>query len=60
MELTIQRRKKYMFENDYYYEYATFELETYRWNRNHEFEYVRKGSNRWEKLEDNEELVGLK
>lgn len=60
MELTIQRRKQYIGEDDYYFEYETFVLESWRWNKNHEFAYVIKGCNRWRTLEDNEEIVGLK
>ena len=60
MEITIQKRRAYLGEDGYFYEYETFELKCYRWNKNHEFEYVRKGSNYWEKLEENEEIVGLK
>lgn len=64
MKLVLQKRMKFikMNENDpdeYYYEYVQLEIETFRWLRNHEFEYVIVNSAVWKKLDDNEEIVGL-
>ena len=57
MKLTLQRRKKYGFSDEYYYEYETFELESWRWLPNHKFEYVIKDSCSWKELQENEEIV---
>lgn len=54
-ELTAEDDKEY----DYYYKYVELEIDTFRWNKNHEFEYSVKNSAIWSKLEDNEEIVGL-
>ena len=64
MKLVLQKRIKFikMNENDpdeYYYDYVQLEIETFRWLRNHEFEYVKVNGNRWLKLDDYEEIVGL-
>ena len=59
MRITLQIRKKFFDKDEYYYEYETFELETFRWEKEHLFSYVAKGSNCWKTLESNEEIVGL-
>ena len=59
MRLTLQKREKFIDEDEYYYSYEILELETFRWEKEHLFCYVVKGSNRWKKLESNEEIVGL-
>lgn len=60
MKIVIQKRRKFFDVDDYYYEYREIELETFRWAENHQLEYVAKNSNRWAKLEKDEELVGMK
>ena len=61
MIITIQKRRKVPFKKrSFFYEYEDFEIESFRWEKNHVFSYVRKGAPCWEHLEDDEELVGMK
>ena len=66
MKLVLQTRKEFIdltkeksATGEIYYEYEQIEIETFRWDREHEFWYVRKGSNHWSKLEKEQEIVGL-
>ena len=66
MKLVLHKREEFIdltktpsSTGEYYYKYEQVEIESYRWGKNHEFTYVKKGSNRWSKLEPNEEIVGL-
>ena len=57
--MRLQKRRKFIDEDEYYYEYLTIEIESFRWYPNHVFEYVGVKSGRCQKLEDDEEIVGL-
>ena len=64
MKLVLQKRIKFIKNkkndpDEYYYDYVQLEIETFRWLRNHEFEYVKVNGARWLKLDDYEEIVGL-
>lgn len=60
MIITIQKRRRDGFKKrSFFYEYITFEVESFRWEKKHIFSYVKKGACRWEHLEDDEELVGM-
>lgn len=60
MTITIQKRREDFGEHSHFYEYTTFEIECFRWEKHHEFSYVIKDSGFWRKLKDDEELVGMK
>ena len=62
MKLRIQTRKQFIGEkneNEFYYQVDELEIESFRWNKNHEFQYIVKDSPFWVKLEPNQEIVGL-
>lgn len=59
MTLRLQKRKKFIDEDEYYYEYLTIEIASFRWYPNHVFEYVPVKSAICKHLEDDEEIVGL-
>lgn len=58
MKLTIQKLRK-SHDNFTFFEYSNIEIETFRWSKNHKFEYIIKGDNHHRTLEDNEEIIGL-
>lgn len=67
MKLVIQKRREFLdltkekiATGEYYYDYEEIEIENFMWGKNHEFSYVKKGSNIWSKLKENEEIVGLR
>lgn len=61
MIITIQKRRKDALKRrSFFYEYETFEIESFRWEKRHVFSYVKKGVSRWKYLESDEELVGMK
>ena len=59
MKLGITTIKKSFDSDETYREYNEFEIESYRWNENHQFEYTIQNSARWYKLDDNEEITKL-
>lgn len=59
MRLRIQTRKEFSNNDGFYYQIDEIEIESFRWNKNHEFQYVAKNSCIWSKLEPNQEIVGL-
>lgn len=59
MKVKILTRKKFFDCDEYYTEIDEIELESFRWNKNHQFEFVAKNSNRWRTLEQNQEIMGL-
>lgn len=60
MIITIQKRRKDAYKKrSFFYEYVTFEVESFRWEKRHVFSYVKKGGCCWKHLEDEEELVGM-
>lgn len=59
MKLTIQKVRTHYDGKERFIEIEEFEIESFRWDVGHEFAYVRKGGARWEKLEPNEDIMGL-
>lgn len=56
----MTKRKTYEDEPLPYTEVEEIEITSFRWNPNHEFEYVVKDSRRWSKLKSNQDIMGLK
>ena len=60
MKLVIlTKRKTYEEEPLPFTDVTEIEITDFRWNYNHVFEYVRKGSPIWEKLKSNQDIMGL-
>ena len=60
MKLVILTRKKFVNEEGFYYDIEEIEIEEYKWLKNHELEFIIKDSCRWRKLEENQEIIGMK
>lgn len=60
MKVVIVTHRK-TFEGDLPFdEINEIEIESFRWNPLHEFEYIRKGSPIWQKLKSNQDIMGLR